>query len=174
MNAACNWDALPGGKSDCEKECAPGCRSDQLGNGICEPNCARAECNWDYRDCECANVLDTCEGSETDGSDRKVEYAANTRKCWLIRPKRANTRVTLSWERFNTELEYDHVIVYDGKSELDPKLSPSNGFSGSSLPADVTSSGGEMLIQFMSDEWDSWWSHQNGKWWSHITPARES
>ena len=34
--------------------CALGCTDDMLGNGICESECNRYECNYDYMDCGCA------------------------------------------------------------------------------------------------------------------------
>ena len=63
MNAGCRWDG-----GDCLGTCgaptAAGdqCYIEQLGNGECDPECMSADCNYDYRDCECANVLDACDG----------------------------------------------------------------------------------------------------------------
>ena len=131
----------------------------KLGNGECDTACSRAECNWDYRDCECANVLDECSGARTDGSEMSTHYNDNTDLCWLIRPKRQQalvggtmraSRVHLSWTRFDTEALYDKVFVHDGKSELDPILNP-GGYSGSALPPAVSSTGGELMIRFVAD-----------------------
>ena len=105
-------------------------------------------------------MLNTCEGSATDGSGQTVVYNQNAHSCWLIRPKRPGTRVSLWWERFETEPLYDHVMAYDGKSLLDPPLSPGIGWSGKQLPPEVQSTGGELLLRFTSDSYDISWGGQ--------------
>ena len=72
-----------------------------LGNGVCESACSRSECNWDYRDCECERVLDTCEGVSGDGSDSDTSYDNNVNQCWLIQPKARASRIHLHWTRFD-------------------------------------------------------------------------
>ena len=124
-----------------------------LDNEDCNPSCARAECNWDYRDCECATVLDVCDGSYSDGSEAHAPYNSDESRCWLLRPKRdggALSRIHLHWDRFETEAGYDVVRVYDGHSQLDGELYDTP-LSGSTVPGDVLSSGGELLITFQTD-----------------------
>jgi hypothetical protein len=130
---------------------------DMLGNGVCETACSRRECNWDYRDCECDHVLDTCEGMSNDGSDVDTSYDNNLERCWLIRPKARASRIHLHWTRFDTEKGFDRVLVYDGNSQLDPPLHPNGGFSGQlrenpeRFPPDIASSSGELLVRFVTD-----------------------
>jgi hypothetical protein len=85
-------------------------------------------------------------GTFTDGSASN-NYANNTNCSWLIQPTNA-TAITLSFSAFNTELNYDGVIVYDGANNTAPVLGQ---FSGTSIPNTVTSTGGSMYVEFLSD-----------------------
>lgn len=121
-----------------------------------------SSCNWDFRDCECDVVIDSCYGSLTDGSIAAASYEDNVRKCWLIRPKPYASQIMLYFNRFDVETSYDHVDVYDGDSEWDPQLSPPGGFTGKredwskiGVSRTVVSTGGQMLIHFRSDSSDS-------------------
>lgn len=93
-----------------------------------------------------AATLSAQSGSFTDGSASN-NYANNTNCSWLIQPTNA-TSITLSFSNFNTELNYDGVVVYDGANNSAPMLKQ---FSGTSLPNPVTSSGGSMFVEFLSD-----------------------
>lgn len=85
-------------------------------------------------------------GTFADGSASN-NYANNTSCSWLIQPTNA-TAITLSFSAFNTELNYDGVIVYDGANNTAPVLGQ---FSGTSIPNSVTSTGGSMYVEFLSD-----------------------
>lgn len=85
-------------------------------------------------------------GTFADGSASN-NYANNTSCSWLIQPTNA-TAITLSFSAFNTELNYDGVIVYDGANNTAPVLGQ---FSGTSIPNSVTSTGGSMFVEFLSD-----------------------
>lgn len=86
-------------------------------------------------------------GLFSDGSG--IEKYANNSECsWLIQPPNANT-VTLSFSSFDTELNYDGVIVFDGINTNAPVLGQ---FTGSTIPQSVISTGGNMLVLFLSDE----------------------
>ena len=93
------------------------------------------------------STLTSSSGTFTDGSG--VDKYANNSECtWLIQPANA-TSITLSFSSFDTELNYDGVIVYDGANNTVPVLGQ---FTGSTLPPSVTSSGGSMYVIFLSDE----------------------
>ncbi|WP_396145683.1 CUB domain-containing protein [Flavobacterium sp.] len=93
------------------------------------------------------STLTASSGTFTDGSG--VEKYANNSECsWLIQPTNANT-VTLSFSSFDTELNYDGVIVFNGTNSSAPVLGQ---FTGTTLPPSVTSSGGSMYVVFISDE----------------------
>lgn len=90
--------------------------------------------------------LTTQSGTFADGSALN-NYANNTNCSWLIQPTNA-TAITLSFSTFNTELNYDGVIVYDGANNTATVLGQ---FSGTSIPNSVTSTGGSMYVEFLSD-----------------------
>ena len=94
-----------------------------------------------------ATTLTASSGSFSDGSGAN-KYANNSNCSWLIQPANA-TSITLSFNSFDTELNYDGVIVYDGTNSSAPVLGQ---FTGSTLPASLTSTGGNMYVSFLSDE----------------------
>lgn len=96
--------------------------------------------------CDGGNLLTTPTGSFNDGSGGN-NYGNNQFCYWYIAPPCANN-ITLSFSQFNTESGYDGVIVYDGGDLNAPQLLNT---SGTSIPSPVTSSGGEMLVVFISD-----------------------
>jgi Zn-dependent metalloprotease len=93
------------------------------------------------------SILTAPSGTFTDGSGVE-EYANNSECSWLIQPPNTNT-VTLSFSSFDTELNYDGVIIFDGINTNAPILGQ---FTGSSIPQSVSSTGGSMLVLFLSDE----------------------
>lgn len=96
--------------------------------------------------CEEINVLTESSGEISDGSDAN-SYANNTYCSWLIEPTDADN-ITLTFSEFNTETDYDGVVVYDGSDNSAPKLGE---FSGSDIPSPVVSTGGSMFVEFLSD-----------------------
>ena len=60
----------------------------------------------------------------------------------------SNTVIELLFYTFTTESSADYVRVYDGGSTSAPLIGQ---FSGSSLPAPITSSSTELYVQFTSD-----------------------
>jgi hypothetical protein len=96
--------------------------------------------------CSGTSNLTAASGSFTDGSGAN-NYLNNSNCKWLIQPSGA-TSITLSFSAFNTELGYDYVRVYDGSTTSAALI---GSFSGTSIPASVTSSGGSMLVNFTSD-----------------------
>ena len=94
-----------------------------------------------------SSTLTTPNGTFSDGSGVN-KYANNSNCSWLIQPASA-TSITLSFTSFDTELNYDGVIIYDGANSSAPIL---NQFTGSTIPSSVTSTGGNMYVVFLSDE----------------------
>lgn len=82
-------------------------------------------------------------GSFSDGSGN---YPHNADCRWLIQPPNASS-ITLSFRSFQL-LGGDSVIVYDGSTTSAPRL---GAFSGSRLPPNLTSTGGSMLVRFVSN-----------------------
>jgi Zn-dependent metalloprotease len=93
------------------------------------------------------NTLTTPTGTFSDGSGAN-KYSNNADCSWLIQPANASS-VTLSFSTFDTELNYDGVIVYDGANNSAPVL---GAFTGTTIPSPVKSTGGSMYVSFLSDE----------------------
>jgi hypothetical protein len=72
-------------------------------------------------------------------------YADNADCTWLIS---ASGPITVRFGEFSTEPGYDHVKLYDGAS---PSALLLQSFSGTAVPAAVTSTGGSLTIRFTSD-----------------------
>ncbi len=97
--------------------------------------------------CSGTTTLTASSGSFTDGSGA-YKYG-NGQDCkWLIQPPGA-TSVSLSFTAFETELDYDGVIIYNGSTTSSPQL---GSYTGNTLPPLITSTGGAMLVRFISDE----------------------
>jgi len=97
--------------------------------------------------CSGTNTLTATSGSFSDGSGANV-YGNDADCKWLIQPPGA-TSITLLFSAFDTELNYDGVIVYDG---VDTSATQLGLFTGSTIPSSVTSTGGSLLVWFLSDE----------------------
>ncbi len=97
--------------------------------------------------CTGTTTLTTPSGTFADGSGASL-YGNNADCKWLIQPSGAAS-ITLTFTSFDTEQNYDGVIVYDGDNTNAPQL---GSFKGSAIPPSVTSTGGSMLIWFLSDE----------------------
>jgi Zn-dependent metalloprotease len=93
------------------------------------------------------STLTASSGSISDGSGAN-KYSNNSNCSWLIQPTSA-TSITLSFSSFDTELNYDGVIVYDGSNSSAPVLGQ---FTGTTIPSNITSTGGSMYVLFLSDE----------------------
>lgn len=97
--------------------------------------------------CTGTTTLTAQNGTFADGSGTNL-YGNNADCKWLIQPPGAAS-ITLTFTSFDTEQNYDGVIVYDGDNTNAPQL---GSFKGSAIPPSVTSTGGSMLIWFLSDE----------------------
>jgi hypothetical protein len=94
-----------------------------------------------------ASTLTASSSSFNDGSASN-NYANNSNCSWLIQPPSASS-ITLSFSAFDTELDYDGVIVFDGADDTAPIIGQ---YTGTTLPSSATSTGGSMYVLFLSDE----------------------
>jgi uncharacterized protein YjdB len=85
-------------------------------------------------------------GTVTDNSG-SLNYLNNMACEKLIQPSGGGT-ITLTFNEFNTEANYDYVRVYDGSTTSATFL---GAFSGTSLPPTLTAKSGSMLIRFSTD-----------------------
>lgn len=111
-----------------------------------------------------ATTLTTATGTLSDGSGTD-KYANNSNCAWLIQPINAKT-VTLNFTAFDTELNYDGVIVYDGSNNTAPVLGK---FTGNTLPPAITSTTGSLYIEFLSDE-----ALRSNGWTANYTSTKPS
>ena len=93
--------------------------------------------------CEGTTTLTASSGTITDGSG-SAGYGNNLNCSWLIAPPGAN-QITIDFTQFDTESEFDTVVVYDGPTENHEVLMT---WWGNTLPPQITSSGGAALIRF--------------------------
>jgi hypothetical protein len=100
---------------------------------------------YDY--CSGLTRLTSLAGSFGDGSGNN-NYADNTNCQWLIQPEGAQS-IELNFINFQTERFRDIVNVYDGPSKSSPLL---GSYSGNALPPTLRSTGGSMLVEFISDD----------------------
>ncbi|TCK67238.1 putative secreted protein (Por secretion system target) [Winogradskyella wandonensis] len=96
--------------------------------------------------CAGTNILEATSGTITDGSGTG-NYNSNSDCRWLIQPENA-TSIELDVTFLDTELGKDGIVVYDGPNTSYPFIS----YSGSNLPSKIYSTGGAMLIRFLSDD----------------------
>ena len=89
-----------------------------------------------------------CTGYLYDSGGSGSNYANNETRQFNIWPGAATTSVTLKFTSFNTEATHDVVRVYNGLNATGTLLGT---FSGSAIPASVTSNTGKMSITFSSD-----------------------
>ena len=56
-------------------------------------------------------------------------------------------QVTLSFRNVHIEPTWDFFVIYDGNSTIDPQVS----LTDSTIPAPIVSSGGNLLVVWISD-----------------------
>jgi len=92
-------------------------------------------------------TLTTTNGSFYDTGGVSGNYSNDERDLYLIQPVGA-TSITLSFSVFDLEQNWDFMYIYDGNSTTAPLIGV---YTGNSNPTTISSSGGEILIEFRSD-----------------------
>ncbi len=77
--------------------------------------------------------------------DGPGDYAASASCAWVVE---ASGPIKVRFSAFDTEAGYDFVKLYDGTSASAPLL---GSYSGSAVPAEVTSTGGAVTVVFTTD-----------------------
>ncbi len=95
--------------------------------------------------CSGATTLTATSGSFSDGSMTN-NYNNNQFCSWLIQPPSGT--VTLSFSAFSTETNFDRVLVFDG---LDNTAMQIGNFSGTSIPANLTSTSNALYLEFRTN-----------------------
>lgn len=89
-------------------------------------------------------------GSFTDGSGPIEDYPAGMNAQWLISPQSEQdsvTRINFNFVEFNTGSRADVLTFYDGPTTASAMLGQ---YSGETLPADLSSTGNQVLVVFSS------------------------
>ncbi|QQS73062.1 MAG: M4 family metallopeptidase [Flavobacteriales bacterium] len=102
------------------------------------------------------NSFNLCEVSNTgaftgtfyDPEGETADYLSNEFCTLLIAPPCASS-ITVSFDAFRTESGYDFLNFYDGADALAPSLGQ---FSGSTIPASFTTTGGQLFVAWTSDQ----------------------
>lgn len=90
--------------------------------------------------------LSDCNGTLFDNGGNGL-YSNNTDGAVVIQPANA-TQITLNFISFNFENNFDSLYVYDGLTTSSPLL---GGFTGTTLPPSITSTGGGITIRQKTD-----------------------
>jgi len=101
--------------------------------------------------CNGLKTLTKTQGTLEDGSGPIDNYKDNADCMWLIAPQDPEfdsiTKIKLKFTRFDTEIDADSVIIYDGPTTNDAIL---GSFSGTTIPPTISSTGNKILIRFIS------------------------
>ncbi len=99
--------------------------------------------------CNGITTLTQTKGTFSDGSGPLHDYENNSNCIWIIQPADSVTGIKLNFLEFNTEHDSDIVVVRNGSNTSAPVLGT---YSGSSLPAQISTSGKALCIQFISND----------------------
>ena len=86
-------------------------------------------------------------GYLTDSGGNSANYNDDERLLWLIQPPNTGL-ITLEFNTFDIEQDWDFLFIYDGDSINDPLIGQ---FTGTSIPSSITSTGSSLLLEFRSD-----------------------
>ncbi len=93
------------------------------------------------------NTVTGATGNYYDSGGSGGNYSDDERILTLIQPTGA-TSITINFTSFDTELDWDHLLIYDGATTSAPLLGK---FTGTNSPGTITASGGSLLLEFRSD-----------------------
>lgn len=108
--------------------------------------------DWDYfyrliNPAPAATVYTTASGNLYDSGGSGGNYADDERSVWTISPVNA-TNVTLTFNTFSLENTWDYIFIYDGANTNAPLI---GYYTGTNNPGTITSSGGSITVEFISD-----------------------
>jgi N-acetyl-anhydromuramyl-L-alanine amidase AmpD len=110
--------------------------------------------NWDWEkyyklinNTYTPNVITSSSGTLYDTGGAGNDYQDDERNLWLIAPSGASS-VSLDFQMFDLETDYDYLFIYDGDSTDAPLIGK---YTGMNSPGMITSSGGSILLEFRSD-----------------------
>ena len=109
--------------------------------------------NWDWKyfdnllnNSTPVTTITSATGTITDNGGSAGNYSGQ-RDMILIQPANASS-ITLTTVQFDLENTWDYLYIYDGSTTASPIL---GYYTGTSIPATITSSGGSLLLELRSD-----------------------
>ncbi len=109
--------------------------------------------NWDWEryyrlinDNPTYTTVTNMNGTLYDSGGPTGQYTDDERLFWLIQPPNTDY-ITLNFNAFDIETNWDYLFIYDGDSINDPLIGQ---YTGTSI-LQITSSGGSLLLEFRSD-----------------------
>lgn len=108
--------------------------------------------DWDYfyklvNDDTPTTTLTDVSGTFYDDGGQVGVYSSDLRSLTLIQPIGASS-VSVTFNSFDLEDEWDYLYIYDGTDVFDPLLGV---YTGTNSPGTVTSNDGHLLFEFRSD-----------------------
>lgn len=108
--------------------------------------------NWEYyyqliNDNPTVSTLTATSGVTYDSGGAGGNYQDDERELYLIEPVGV-TNVTISFDAFSIEANWDYMYIYDGNSVNAPLMGV---YTGTTVPATLTSTGAAILLEFRSD-----------------------
>ncbi len=100
--------------------------------------------NYYYKLINKGTEMEVMEGDHGDLDN--INYGDDERRLYLIKGPEGST-ISLTFQMFDLEKDYDFLWIYDGDDEFAPKLGRWNTLN----PGTVTSTGNTMCVEFRSD-----------------------
>ncbi|MBA3662702.1 MAG: N-acetylmuramoyl-L-alanine amidase [Bacteroidetes bacterium] len=95
----------------------------------------------------CVYTKTACSGPFNDTGGSSNSYTSNEDYITVIKPANA-VSVTMNFNSFDTELNYDSLFIYNGANTMAPLI---GGYTGTVSPGVVTANSGTMTLHFKSD-----------------------
>lgn len=92
-------------------------------------------------------TVSTTSGTFYDSGGAGTDYTDDERELTLFQPSGASS-VTLNFTQFDLETNWDYMFIYDGATTSSSLMGTYTGTAG---PGTITSTGGNMLVEFRSD-----------------------
>ncbi|GAB2967262.1 hypothetical protein GCM10027048_42430 [Hymenobacter coalescens] len=110
--------------------------------------------NWDWErfyklvnNAPTVTTLTAASGTVYDSGGSAGNYGDDVRQCQLIAPTGA-TSVSLTFNSFDLESGYDHLLVYNGANNQAPLIGK---FSGTTNPGTIKATSGKVFLELRSD-----------------------
>lgn len=121
--------------------------------------------------CSGTTNLTAASGTFDDGSVATADYGPNMNCSWLIQPPGA-TFIHLDFNRFDTQVNFDSLTIYDGPNSSSPKI---GSYNGNVIPAAIFSSGNSLYVEFKTNAtqnatgWDISYASTNNQCFSNLS-----